>query len=205
MTAGQNAGQLHRANPSGMLVAVAAGAVAIGILGTLAVARPGAVTPAAAPVPVPPYEFRLDEKGITGPVSAPWSVPVPPYQFRLEERDISSTPVSAPWSVPVPPIDVRLGEHDLTIPATAVPFIPALQTAPSVTVPFIPALQTPATIAPVNKEAWARAQLAAAAAGSAIKSQEARARAQMVAANGAAASAIKSQEARARAQMIAAQ
>ena len=81
MTAGQNAGQLRRANRSGMLVvaAVAAGAVAIGILATLAVARPAAVAPAAAPVPVPSYEFRLDEKGINR-VAVPWSVPVPSYR-----------------------------------------------------------------------------------------------------------------------------
>ncbi len=113
MTAGQNTGQLRRANPSGMLVvaAVAAGAVAIGILATLAVARPAAVAPAAAPVPVPPIEFRLDEKGINKSVAVPWSVPVPPIEFRLEEKGISK-PATVPWSVPVPSIEDRLGEHD---------------------------------------------------------------------------------------------
>ena len=89
MTAGQNAGQLGRSSPSGMyavIAAVVAGALAIGIIATLA-ARPSAVTPAAAPVPVPPIEFRLQEHDIGTPVSAP-AFPAPSIQrqFQLHER-----------------------------------------------------------------------------------------------------------------------
>jgi hypothetical protein len=89
MTAGQNAGQLRRSNPAGMYAAIAAivaGALAIGILATLAT-RPTAVTPAAAPVPAPPIEFRLEEHDISTPVSAP-AFPAPSIQrqFQLHER-----------------------------------------------------------------------------------------------------------------------
>jgi len=94
MTAGQSAGQLRRANNSGMYVAitaVVAGALAIGILATLANAHPATVTPAAAPIPVPPYEFRLDEHAASNPVS----IPVPPYDVRLQEHDLASTAAAA--------------------------------------------------------------------------------------------------------------
>jgi hypothetical protein len=89
MTAGQSAGQLRRANTSGMYVAitaVVAGALAIGILATLA-NHPATVAPAAAPIPVPPYEFRLDEHAASNPVS----IPVPPYDFRIQEHDLATT------------------------------------------------------------------------------------------------------------------
>ena len=88
MTAGQNAGQLRRANPSGMYVAIAAvvaGALAIGLLATLA-SRPSAVTPgtAPAPVPAPDIQFRLEEHGQAVPAAVP--DPSVQYRFRLQER-----------------------------------------------------------------------------------------------------------------------
>jgi hypothetical protein len=89
MTAGQNVGQLRRSNPSGLYAvigALVAGALTIGIL-VFVGARPTAVTPAAAPVPVPPIEFRLEEHDISIPVSAP-ALPAPSIQrqFQLHER-----------------------------------------------------------------------------------------------------------------------
>jgi hypothetical protein len=89
MTAGQNVGQLRRSSHSGLypvIGAVVAGALAIGILVAVA-ARPTAVNPAAAAVPVPPIEFRLEEHDISTPVSAP-ALPAPSVQrqFQLRER-----------------------------------------------------------------------------------------------------------------------
>ncbi len=94
MTAGQNAAQLRRSNPAGMNVAVVgilAGAMAIGIVATVALARPAAVTPAAASVPVPPIEFRLSEHASLTPLS----IPVPPIDFRLSEKDLTITAASS--------------------------------------------------------------------------------------------------------------
>ena len=140
MTAGQNAGQLRRANTSGMYVAitaVVAGALAIGILATLANVHPAAVTPAAAPIPVPPYEFRLDEHAASNPVS-----------------------------IPVPPYDVRLNEHDLATAAAAGSLIgtalldrAADNAAGTSTVTI--------SVSTASQEAWARAQMTAAGQGAA--------------------------------------
>jgi hypothetical protein len=94
MTAGQNAGQLHRANTSGMYVVVAAaaaGVLVVGILATQLVARPAAVAPAAAPIPVPPIEFRLSEHSSLTPLS----IPVPSIDFRLSEKDLTIAPSSS--------------------------------------------------------------------------------------------------------------
>lgn len=93
MTAGQNAAQLRQSNGAGMyaaVTAVLAGALALGILATLATARPAAVAPAAAPVPVPPIAFRLSEHASLTPLS----IPVPPIDFRLSEKDLSITAAS---------------------------------------------------------------------------------------------------------------
>jgi len=112
MTAGQSAGQLRRASNSGMYVAitaVAAGALAIGILATLANVHPAAVTPAAAPIPVPPYEFRLDEHAASNPVS----IPVPAYDFRLSEKDL--TIAAGSTSSVVPQLLDRAADNGITV------------------------------------------------------------------------------------------
>jgi hypothetical protein len=117
MTAGQNAGQLRRANTSGMYVAitaVVAGALAIGILATLANVHPAAVSPAAAPIPVPPYEFRLDEHAASNPVS----IPVPPYDVRFQEHDLAITGAAAGSVIGAHPLG-RSADQAATVAAGA--------------------------------------------------------------------------------------
>jgi hypothetical protein len=181
MTAGQNAGQLRRANTSGMYVAitaVVAGALAIGILATLANVHPAAVTPAAAPIPVPPYEFRLDEHAASNPVS----IPVPPYDVRLNEHDLA-TAAAAGSLIGTALLD-RAADNAST---TALLDRAADNAAGTSTVTI--------SVSTASQEAWARAQMTAAgqgAATSSVASQEAWARAQMSAAGqGAAAPATK--------------